>query len=266
MPMICKPMIWIRGGSGSGAELSDSGKAEILMELPPTGLWLTAIAAALLSAACAGPSNPAGPNRTTAGASTVNNNPAVTADDPVADPATPGLSAASTPSGGSSTRSATSCSTDEWGIGAINGATVMSPGPLYLVRVGQHACFDRIVFDLNGSEPVGYVVRYVPVVAADPSGKPVTVAGRAVLQVVVRAPILGKDDEGHQPWRNPPAVGDDLVARARIEGWASVREIAFAGSFEGQTTIAVGVSQQLPFRAFVTAEAGYRHVVVDVAH
>jgi hypothetical protein len=143
----------------------------------------------------------------------------------------------------------------------------MSPSALYLTRAGQHPCYDRVVFDLNGPQPVGYAARYVPVVAADPSGRPVPVAGGAVLQVTVRAPIFGTDDQGHQPWRRAPAVGEALVAPSQISGWTSLRAVSFAGSFEGQSTIAVGVRQQLPFRVLVTSGSlGYQHVVVDIAH
>jgi hypothetical protein len=142
----------------------------------------------------------------------------------------------------------------------------MSTAPLYLVRVGKHPCFDRVVFDVNGPDPVGYLVRYVPVVTADASGKPVPVAGAAALQVVVRAPFLGTDQQGHQPGRTPPKVGDDLVAPRAVAGWSSLREVAFAGSFEGQTTLAVGVRTKLPFRVSATGGGGYRHVIVDIAH
>jgi hypothetical protein len=43
--------------------------------------------------------------------------------------------------------------------------------------------------------------------------------------------------------------------------------MAWAGSFEGQTTIGVGVRARLPMRTFVLSSTGggYR-VVVDVAH
>ena len=155
----------------------------------------------------------------------------------------------------------------QWGTGRQVGSTAMSPSALYLTRVGQHPCFDRVVFDLNGPQPVGYTVRYVPVVLADPSGKPVPVAGHAVLQVTVRAPIYGTDDQGHQPWRRAPAIGDSLVAPSQISGWTSLKAVTFAGSFEAQTTIAVGVREQLPFRVLVTSGPyDYQHVVVDIAH
>jgi hypothetical protein len=61
--------------------------------------------------------------------------------------------------------------------------TASSTAPVYLVRAGRQECSDRVVFHLNGPDPVGYSVRY-------------------------------------------------------------------AGSFEGQTTIAVGVRTRVPFRVF----------------
>jgi hypothetical protein len=160
----------------------------------------------------------------------------------------------------------TACVTQDWGTEPEVGSSMASAAPLYLVRIGQHRCYDRVVFDVNGPEAVGYAVRYVPVVRADASDKPVPVAGGAVLEVVVRAPMLGSDGQGHQPSSTIPGVGEDLVAPSRVAGWSSLRQVTFAGSFEGQTTMAVGVRDRLPFRVFVTADQGYRHVVVDVSH
>jgi hypothetical protein len=41
--------------------------------------------------------------------------------------------------------------------------------------------------------------------------------------------------------------------------------VAFAGSFEGQTTVAVGVRERRPFRVWISGERHYRHVVLDIA-
>jgi len=142
----------------------------------------------------------------------------------------------------------------------------MTTAPLYLVRTGQHSCYDRVVFDINGPAPASYAVKYVPQVLSDPAGKPVPVTGGAVLQVVVRAPIWGTDTQGHQPWHKPPMIGDDLVGPAQLAGWSALRGVKFAGSFEGQTTIAVGIRTRLPFRVLVTADANYWHVVLDIGH
>lgn len=158
------------------------------------------------------------------------------------------------------------CATQAWGTGAKDGGPVLSTAPLYLVRVGQHPCYDRVVFDVNGPAVLGYVARYVPVVQADASGKPVPVAGGAALEIVVRAPMLGTDSQGHQPGSRTPAVGEDFVAPSRVAGWTSLRQVTYAGSFEGQTTTAIGVRTRLPFRVSLTADRGYRHIVVDIAH
>ncbi len=153
-----------------------------------------------------------------------------------------------------------------WGTGALEGSASMSQAPAYLVRVGRHDCYDRVVFDINGGDEVGYAVRYVSVVAADPAGEPVPVDGGAALQVVIMAPILGADSQGHQPGRTPPAVGAAMVEPAAISGWASLTAVKFAGSFEGQFSFAVGVTEKRPFRVLVTSDRYYRHVVVDLAH
>jgi hypothetical protein len=147
----------------------------------------------------------------------------------------------------------------------------MNPEDFYLVRVGQHDCFDRVVFDVNGTidgpEAVGYSVAYVSgEVQVDGSGDVVPTAGAAALQVIVRAPAHGYGTSGHQPWRPPAQTGDDFFTPEQLRGWGSFREISFAGSFEGQSTIAVGVEAKLPFRVGSYDQEGYSHVYVDVAH
>ncbi|MGW5718542.1 AMIN-like domain-containing (lipo)protein [Amycolatopsis sp. NPDC003865] len=144
------------------------------------------------------------------------------------------------------------------------GSDTMSRDALYLVRAGRHACFDRVVFDVNGPAEAGYAVQYVPAVTTDPKGDPLPVPGGAALEVVVRAPALGTDDSGHQPGRVLAAIGDTLVS---TPGWPSLRAVRFAGSFEGQCTFAVGVRAKLPFRVFTqTGPDRVRRVVLDIAH
>ena len=65
-----------------------------------------------------------------------------------------------------------------WGT-ALQLRESSSSAPVYLVRAGQHECSDRVVFHLNGPDPVGYSVRYVDVVREDGSGRAVPVAGAA---------------------------------------------------------------------------------------
>jgi hypothetical protein len=195
---------------------------------------------------------------------------------PTAGPSNPNAAAAVTAVSGPTHRvgpARSPCTAERgWSTRAKNGSAAMSQAALYLTRVGQHACYDRVVFDINGPrhndrpEPVGFVARYVPVARADGSGESVPVPGHAVLQVTIRAPIYGTDNQGHQPWQHAPRVGQSLVAPVRIAGWSSLTAVTFAGSFEGQTTLAVGVREVRPFRVWVSSEQGYRHVVLDIAH
>ena len=140
---------------------------------------------------------------------------------------------------------------------------------LYLTRVGRHDCYDRIVFDVDGivegPDVVGYGVSYVTgEVTSDPRGEPVPTRGDAALQIVVRAP--SEDRDGHQPWRARPQVGDDLVPADQMRDWGTFTQVTLAGSFEGQSTIAVGLAARLPFRVGAFEDGAVSHVYVDVAH
>jgi hypothetical protein len=95
----------------------------------------------------------------------------------------------------------------------------------------------------------------------DPSCR--AVAGGAALQVIVHAPDFAAASAGHQPWREPWRMGQALVGPTH---WPALKEVRFAGSFEGQTTFAAGVRARLPFRAFTLERDGARRVIVDIAH
>jgi hypothetical protein len=195
---------------------------------------------------------------------------------PIAGPSNPKAAAAVTAVSGPIPRvgpARSACTAEQgWSTRAKNGSAAMSDAALYLARVGRHACYDRVVFDINGPrhndrpEPVGFVARYVPVAKADGSGESVPVPGHAVLQVTIRAPIYGTDNQGHQPWQPAPRVGQNLIPPAKIAGGSSLTAVTFAGSFEGQTTLAVGVREVRPFRVSVSSEQGYQHVILDIAH
>ncbi|TDD61174.1 hypothetical protein E1263_08280 [Kribbella antibiotica] len=159
---------------------------------------------------------------------------------PVAALAVPGSSPAP------QTVAATSCPSGWGSLPEANARMVQSP--VVGVRTGRHACFDRLVVDLQGRSP-GYDVRYVGTVTQDGSGFPVPLRGGAKLQIVVRAPS------------NRPLKAPD------VRGYDTFRQVAYAGSFEGQTTIGVGVRARLPFRvSTVTGPGANTRLVVDVAH
>lgn len=52
-----------------------------------------------------------------------------------------------------------------------------------------------------------------------------------------------------------------------VTGYRTVRQLAWAGSFEGCTSIGIGVRAHPPFRVFVLPGPGSTsRIVIDVAH
>lgn len=144
---------------------------------------------------------------------------------------------------------ATSCSV-VWGSLAKGSLNAFSSGHVYGVRAGQHPCYDRVVIDITSTHKVGYRVQYVNTVYREGSGQAVPLAGGARLQVTVQAPKWGTQHS-------------NLVSTA---GYRTLRQVADAGSFEGQTTFGVGVRARLPFRTFVLYDGGRTRLVIDIAH
>jgi hypothetical protein len=156
--------------------------------------------------------------------------------------------------------SASGCST-HWGSLAKQRAPYTSKQVIN-VRSGRHACFDRLVIDINGDGvgTPGFITSYVSSVKRDGSGATVPLRGGARIQVVIKAPAY--NDSGRVTYR--PANPKELV---NVAGYRTFRQVAWAGSFEGQTTIGLGVRARLPMRTFVLSGPGGGHrLVVDVAH
>lgn len=135
-----------------------------------------------------------------------------------------------------------------WGSLAKS-ANPTQTGNLVNVRAGRHDCYDRLVFDVTGSVN-GYWVSYVDVMHMDPTGVVLPLRGGAKLSVSVQAPSFA-------PYT--PVNRSELV---NVTGYQTFRQVAFAGSFEGMTTVGLGVRARLPFRVFLLPG----RVVVDVAH
>jgi hypothetical protein len=130
----------------------------------------------------------------------------------------------------------------------------MARSAVLRVRAGQHACFDRLVIDIGKGARPGYRVEYVAQIIQDPSGKIIHVRGRAKLRIAVLAPA-GKGF---------PANGRDL---ARVAGFRTFRQVVGAGSFEGVTSVGLGVRARLPFRVMNLSGPGDQsRLVIDVAH
>ncbi len=123
------------------------------------------------------------------------------------------------------------------------------------IRAGSHDCYDRLVFDVVGGNVTGYWVRYVTTMTEDPTGAVIPLRGGAKLSVTLQAPSY--DDAGRPTYRY--ANRAELV---NVSGYRTFRQVAWAGSFEGTTTVGLGVRARLPFRVFTLPG----RLVVDVAH
>ncbi|GMA40252.1 AMIN-like domain-containing (lipo)protein [Mobilicoccus caccae] len=170
-------------------------------------------------------------------------------------PASAGVSAAVTAS-----TSAAACRT-AWGTGA-KGARfpAMSTAPITAVRAGRHPCFDRVVIDVKGGVARGGVsAAYVSQVYQDGSGYRVPLRGGARLRVTIGNVVHDRNGRIVYNPRNPR----ELVP---TRGYRTLRQVALAGSFEGVTTLGVGVAQKKPYRLFVVDGARGDRVVLDIAH
>ena len=129
--------------------------------------------------------------------------------------------------------------------------------PIVNVRAGGHECFDRLVVDVH--DAAGYDVRYVDEVYTVGQGEVVPLRGGAKLQVTVFAPTYYEGVEVYRP-ANPQELVD-------VTGYGTFRQAATGGSFEGATTLGLGVRARLPFRVFLLGSRNddFR-LVVDVAH
>lgn len=144
-----------------------------------------------------------------------------------------------------------------WGSQTKTSSTKYTP-QLTNVRAGRHACYDRLVVDLKGKRP-GYDVRY-GAVYSEGKGDRVRLRGYD-MRIIVKAPAY--DSKG-RPTYNPRNKSNIVDVRT----FDTFRQVAWAGSFEGQSTIGLGVRARLPFRVFTLAGPGRNQtmLVIDVAH
>ena len=152
------------------------------------------------------------------------------------------------------------CST-AWGS-QTESAVADGGGTLDDARSGRHACYDRLVLDLDGidASEVSYDVRYVREVIEDGSGDVVPLRGAADLQVLVHTPAY---TSGGAATYDPREDAEALD----VSGYSTFRQVAWAHSFEGESRFGVGVRARLPFRVTVLDGPGDgSRLVVDVAH
>lgn len=136
----------------------------------------------------------------------------------------------------------------------------MTGAPVVGARIGQQTCYDRLVIDIAGTPAPGYIVRYTEGLRQPGSGNPIPVSGGAVLTITALAPAYDGNGNMTVPWRAGTRI-------ANPAGFQTFRDVVFAGTFEGETTIGLGVRARLPFRVFTLAGPGSgTRLVIDVAH
>jgi hypothetical protein len=149
-----------------------------------------------------------------------------------------------------------------WGSLAKDGTGQSLPGAgaLTNVRAGQHDCYDRLVIDFNGPAS-GYHVEYVGGVPQQALGNDLVLRGGAFLNIVLRTTAYNIDT-GAATYA--PENRTELV---NVQGWRTLQQVSFGGSFEGYTTVGVGVRARLPFRVFtLPGPDSASRLVIDVAH
>ena len=113
---------------------------------------------------------------------------------------------------------------------------------------------------LPGRQGNGFQVRYVPRAGYVLPGAPASMRGGAILAVVLNA---AAHDDDFRPTYAPP----NRLNAVDVTGFRTFRQVAFLGTFEAQTEVAIGVRARLPFRAFVLSGPGTgSRLVIDVAH
>jgi hypothetical protein len=124
------------------------------------------------------------------------------------------------------------------------------PAPqLVGVQTTQRPGYDRVVFTFDGARP-GYRVRYVPRVAAQ-DGRPLALDGEAFLEVRFD-PAQARD----------PAGRPTFATGTRSPGSPVLRQVRFAGDFEGRVVFGLGLAGRGGFRVAELADP--TRVVIDV--
>ncbi|CDZ92414.1 hypothetical protein QM787_04645 [Rhodococcus ruber] len=123
------------------------------------------------------------------------------------------------------------------------------------IRTGRHENFDRVVYEMGGTGTPGWRVGYVDRAVQDGSGNDVTVAGDAILQVLIDGSAY-PFDSGVEPYSGPNPV--------LAQPGGSVVEVNGSGVFEGVTQSFIGVAEpNTPFDVYTLTNP--TRLVVDVA-
>ena len=198
---------------------------------------------ALLTPPSPSPTHPrAGLPSPTAGAG---NPPSQTAD--FVSTATPAVTVSAAPTSASDDLGPFSCTLPVRG-GAAGRAQIVD------VRVGEHPGYDRVVFEFSGGVPEFEVEDATPPFHEDPTGREITVEGRAHFQITLRGGTKQGDD-GTATYTGPTTFRP---------GFPQLVQLEEAGDFEAQATWVIGLEEEGCVR--VLTLSGPDRLVIDLEH
>jgi hypothetical protein len=126
------------------------------------------------------------------------------------------------------------------------------------MRVGQHDCYERFVFQMQGTgiQP-WWMVRYREPLTGQGSGEPIALRGNADLEILIGVWTVTEFPGRPPEW--PVFTGpDDIVT----SGYLAIKEARNLYAFEGITQLGIGLDRVRPFR--VLWLDGPPRLVVDV--
>ena len=134
---------------------------------------------------------------------------------------------------------------------AVAPAAAAEPPLLTGIRASHHPGFDRVVFDFFGGIPGRRTAQYVSTLTADGSGFPITIAGRAILQISF-FPARGRtlDNTDTAPNRTVFALPNVITAVQSGDG------------FESVVSYGIGLAVRQPFR--ISTLSNPPRVVLDI--
>lgn len=117
--------------------------------------------------------------------------------------------------------------------------TLRPPEPSQLmvtdVRIGSHAGFDRVVFDLIGEGEPGWFIDYTDAPSQQGSGRGVTFTGDIALNVNIDGTVY------------PFELGEEDPELGTIPGSGNVTEVYSLGTFEGRSQFVIGLNTPVPY-------------------
>lgn len=127
---------------------------------------------------------------------------------------------------------------------------------LVAIRAATGACGDEVILDIDGVRSVGYQIGYRDHLLGIAKGDVIPVKGGAVLVVSVMAPAYDLDGQATYQPKDPNNLVD-------VSGLTSVKQVVWAGSFEGYSLIGIGLDTVHPFKVVAT-HGKNMHLIIEI--